>query len=89
MDQLADLQAQIIALRLATEGAWLSLLANDADPADQAAGLKTAHVAAIGQLNAGTADERAMVAAVTRHTEQLWSSIEWQLRNIAPPTTTA
>ena len=35
MDDIADLQAQLVALRLAVEGAWLSLLSNDADPVAQ------------------------------------------------------
>lgn len=88
MDIAADLQAQIVALRLATEGAWLSLLANDAAPADQAARLKDANVAAIGQMGTATAEERAIRDAVVGHTEQLWNSIEWQLRQIDTTATT-
>jgi hypothetical protein len=83
MDEVADLQAQLVALRLAVEGVWLSLLSNDADPAAAAGRLKTANVAAIDQLDASTPNARALRDAVSAHTAHLWGSIEWQLKNPA------
>lgn len=56
MDDIADLQAQLVALRLAVEGAWLSLLGNDANPVGTAGELKRANVAAVDQLDATTAN---------------------------------
>jgi hypothetical protein len=81
MDDVADLQAQLVALRMAVEGAWLSLLSNDVDPAGAAGRLKEANVAAIGQLDATTANAKALRDAVATHTAHLWGSIEWQLKN--------
>lgn len=78
-EDMADLQAQVVALRLAVEGTWLSLLAQDPDPAGTARRLGEQNVAAIGQLDANNPAAEAIRAAVVRHTEQLWSSIAWQL----------
>ena len=83
MDEVADLQAQIVALRLAVEGAWLSLLSNDADPAAAAGRLKETNVAAIDQLDASTPNAKGLRDAVALHTAHLWGSIEWQLKNPA------
>jgi len=83
MDDIADLQAQLVALRMAVEGAWLSLLGNDPNPADTAGELKKANVAAVDQLDAATANARALRDAVAAHTAHLWGSIEWQLQQIA------
>ncbi|THD37969.1 MAG: hypothetical protein E7773_03055 [Sphingomonas sp.] len=83
MDEVADLQAQIVALRLAVEGAWLSLLNNDPDPAAQAGQLKEANIAAVSQLDASTENAAALRNAVALHTAHLWSSIEWQLQQAA------
>lgn len=80
MDEVADLQAQIVALRLAVEGAWLSLLANDPNPAAAAGTLKDANVAAVNQLDASTPNAKALRDAVAAHTGHLWGSIEWQLK---------
>ncbi|WP_375382825.1 hypothetical protein [uncultured Sphingomonas sp.] len=44
---LADLQAQIVALRLAVEGAWLSLLSPSPDPTGDARRLGEQNAAAI------------------------------------------
>ena len=79
MDQAADLQTQIVALRIAVEGLWLSLLANDPDPVGQAEALKRDNVALIGQLAADTDQAKAARDAVIKHTEHLWNSIGWQL----------
>lgn len=78
-EDFADLQAQVVALRLAVEGAWLSLLQPDVDPAAAAKRLGAQNIAAIGQLDAKTDAAEAVRAAVVRHTEQLWGSIAWQL----------
>jgi hypothetical protein len=83
MDDIADLQAQLVALRMAVEGAWLSLLGNDANPVATAGELKKANVAAVDQLAATTANDRALRDAVAAHTAHLWGSIEWQLQQIA------
>jgi hypothetical protein len=83
MDDIADLQAQLVALRLAVEGAWLSLLGNDANPVGMAGELKRANVAAVDQLDATTANARSLRDAVATHTAHLWGSIEWQLQQIA------
>ena len=83
-EELADLQAQVVALRLAVEGAWLSLLQPAADPAGDARRLGEQNIAAIGQLDAPDAAARAMRDAVIGHTAQLWGSIAWQCEN--PPT---
>lgn len=86
---LADLQAQLMALRVAVEGAWLSLLTTAPDPVGDAQTLGMQHVAALGRLEATTADARAVREAVVRHTEQLWGSIAWQLANRAEKGDTA
>jgi hypothetical protein len=83
MDEIIDLNAQIVALRMAVEGIWLSLLSNDADPAAQAAMLRQANVAAIGQMDAPTPAAISMRDAVAAHTDRLWGSIEWQLQHEA------
>jgi len=83
MDDIADLQAQLVALRLAVEGAWLSLLSQDPDPVAQADQLKRANVAAVEQLDASSANASALRDAVAAHTGHLWSSIEWQLKQLA------
>ena len=80
MDEVADLQAQIVALRLAVEGAWLSLLSNYPNPAGAAGALKDANVAAVNQLDASTPNAKALRDAVAAHTAHLWGSIEWQLK---------
>jgi hypothetical protein len=82
MDEVADMQAQIVALRLAVEGAWLSLLNNDTDPVAAANALKEANVAGVNQLDASTPNAEALRDAVATHTAHLWSSIEWQLKAI-------
>lgn len=76
---IADLQAQIVALRLAVEGTWLSLLQPDPDPAAAAKRLGEQNVAAIDQMAAADDAARAIKAAVVHHTQQLWGSIAWQL----------
>ncbi len=83
MDEIIDLNAQIVALRMAVEGVWLSLLSNDADPAAQASMLRQANVAAIGQMDAPTPAAISMRDAVAAHTDRLWGSIEWQLQHEA------
>jgi hypothetical protein len=80
MDDVVDLQAQIVSLRLAVEGLWLSVLRSDPDAIAQAERLGRENVATIGQIDASTPDARIMRDAVVRHTEQLWGSIGWQLR---------
>ena len=76
---IADLQAQIVALRLAVEGSWLSLLGQDPAPAGMAKRLGEQNVAAIGQMPADDEAAQAIKAAVVHHTQQLWGSIAWQL----------
>ena len=83
MDDIADLQAQLVALRFAVEGAWMSLLSQDPDPASQARQLKEANVAAVGRLDAATPNAEALRDAVAAHTGHFWSSIEWQLKTLA------
>ncbi len=80
MDDIADLQAQMVALRLAVEGLWLSLLRPDPQAVENAVRLGEENSKAIGQLDASTEATRAMRDAVRKHTETLWGSIEWQLR---------
>jgi hypothetical protein len=82
MDDVADLQAQIVALRMAVEGAWLSLLGNDPDPVAAAGQLKEANVAAVGQLDASTDNAKALRDIVATHTAHIWGSIEWQLKTL-------
>lgn len=79
MDEVADLQAQIVALRLAVEGLWLSILRTDPNAIGQAERLGRENVSTIGQLDASTTEAKALRDAVARHTEQLWGSISWQL----------
>lgn len=79
MEDVADMQAQIVALRMAVEGAWLSLLSSDPDAVAVAAKLRRANVAAVDQLDASTPQARAMRDAVSAHTDRLWGSIGWQL----------
>ena len=76
---LADMQAQIVALRVAVEGAWLSLLSPAPDPVGDAQRLGEQNVAAIRQFDVRTAEATAAQDAVVHHTEQLWGSIAWQL----------
>ena len=82
MDEVADLQAQIVALRLAVEGAWLSLLSSDPDPVAQAGKLKDANVDAVNQLDASNENAAALRDAVALHTAHMWGSIEWQLKTL-------
>ena len=82
MDDIADLQAQLVALRLAVDGAWLSLLGNDPDPVAAAGQLKDANVSAIDQLDASTENAKVLRDAVAGHTAHLWGSIEWQLKTL-------
>ena len=84
MNEMLDLQAQVVALRVAMEGAWLSLLNPSTDPAGDARRLGEQHIAAINQLDANTDASRELRDAVIGHTAQLWGSIAWQLEN--PPT---
>lgn len=79
MDEVVDLQAQIVSLRLAVEGLWLSMLRADPDGLAQAQRLGRENAATIGQIDAGTEEAKIMRDAVIRHTEQLWGSIGWQL----------
>ena len=81
MNELLDLQAQVVALRVATEAAWLSLLGPASDPAGDARRLGEQHIAAIGQLDANTDAQRELRDAVIGHTAQLWGSIAWQLES--------
>ena len=83
MDEIIDLNAQIVALRMAVEGIWLSLLSSDVDAAAQASMLRQANVAAIGQMDAPTPAAISMRDAVAAHTDRLWGSIEWQLQHEA------
>ena len=83
MDEHADLQAQVIAMRLAVEGLWISLLSADVDPAAQAKRLGAANMAALDQMDASSDAARAVRDAVARHTERLWGSIGWQLDEAA------
>lgn len=80
MDQIADLQAQIVALRMAVEGTWISLLNNDPDPVAAVAKLKDANVEAVNQLDASSENARALRDAVAAHTAHIWGSIEWQIQ---------
>lgn len=82
-DEAAELQAQLIALRLAVEGMWLSILRIDPDAIAQAERLGRENVAAIGQLDASTPENAAMRDSVRAHTERLWGSIRWQLEQDA------
>jgi hypothetical protein len=79
MDQTADLQAQIVALRVAVEGAWLSMLHSGPDAVANAEKLRADNVAGLRALDAATPQAQAARDAVVLHTEQLWKSIIWQL----------
>ena len=74
MEEIIDLNAQIVALRMAVEGIWLSLLSSDADPVAQAAMLRRSNVTAIGQMDAPTPAAISMRDAVAAHTDRLWGS---------------
>ena len=76
---LADLQAQVVALRVAVEGTWLSLLTPDPDPAAAARRLGEQNVAAIRSYTTNGGIAEALTGPVIHHTEQLWGSIAWQL----------
>ena len=69
----------MVALRVAVEGAWMSLLAADPDPAGAAQRLGLENVAAIERLEGKTETADAVRAAVIFHTGQIWGSIAWQL----------
>jgi hypothetical protein len=79
MDPILDLQAQIVALRLAVEGTWLALLGMDPNALSEAARLRRENVSAVDQLDASTPQARAMRDAVANHVDRLWGSIGWQL----------
>ncbi len=79
MDEAADLQAQMVALRVAVEGLWISVLSADADPIGVAEKLRRQNTEALRGLDAGTPQAAAMRDAVVSHTEHLWKSIQWQL----------
>ena len=79
--EVADLKAQVIALRVAVEGAWLSLLAPSPTSVADARNLGEQHAAAVGYLKADDDTSRAIRDAVVFHTQQLWGSIAWQLEN--------
>jgi hypothetical protein len=79
MDDVADLQAQIVALRVALEGAWLSMLNSGPGAIENAQRLRQHNVEALSKLDASTPQAAAMRDAVVAHTEQLWKSIAWQL----------
>ena len=83
MDDQADLQAQMIAVQLAVEGLWISLLSADVDPVGQAKRLGAANLAALEHMAPTDAEGRAARDAVVRHTERLWGSIGWQLGEAA------
>jgi hypothetical protein len=79
VDPILDLQAQIIALRMAAEGAWLTLLQMDPNGLAAAARLRRENVAAVDQLDASTPESKALRDAVSAHVDKLWGSIGWQL----------
>ncbi|WP_425230956.1 hypothetical protein [Sphingomonas sp.] len=80
MDAIADLQAQIVALRTATEGVWLSLLlSGGGDARNHAERLRRENLDGLNALHAPNDEAAAMRAAVIAHTDQLWSSIVRQL----------
>jgi hypothetical protein len=86
MDDVANLQTQVIALRVAVEGLWLSLLSSDPEAVENAARMRKENVAAIDQLDASTDNARALRDAVRGHTDHLWGSIEWQLQQLRDKT---
>jgi len=79
MDQAADMQAQIMALRIAVEGVWLSILHADPDPVAVATRLRDQNVAGVRAMPATAPRDVAARDAVAVHTQQLWNSIVWQL----------
>lgn len=79
MNEVGDLQAQIVALRVALEGAWLAMLSSGPDAIANAQRLREQNVAALNNLDASTPDAAAMRDAVVAHTDHLWKSIAWQL----------
>jgi hypothetical protein len=79
MNELGDLQAQVVALRVALEGAWLSMLTSGPDAIPNAQRLREHNLEALGKLDASTPDAILMRDAVVAHTDQLWKSIAWQL----------
>ncbi|QDZ06607.1 hypothetical protein FPZ24_03235 [Sphingomonas panacisoli] len=87
MDEVADLQAQLVALRMAVEGTWISLLNNDPDPVAMVAKLKDANIEAVNQLDASTPNARGLRDAVAAHTAHIWGSIEWQIQHAREPQT--
>ena len=80
MDEVADLQAQLVALRMAVEGTWLTLLLNDPNPVATVARLKDENVAAVNQLDASTPNAEGLRNAVATHVAHIWGSIEWQIQ---------
>ena len=79
MDQIADMQAQIVALRTAVEGLWLSMMHADPARIEQAERMRSEMLAGLARLEAPTPEAAAMREAVSVHTDQLWKSIIWQL----------
>ena len=79
MDQTADLQAQVLALRNAVESLWLSMMYADPDRDAHAKRLHESSLAAVRALNPVDADGAAMRQAVMEHTDKLWRSIAAQL----------
>ncbi len=79
MDTIADLQAQIVALRTALEGAWLAMLHADPNGIASAERLRRENVAGVRAFPATGAQAEATRDAVVAHTDQLWKSIVWQL----------
>ena len=79
MNEIGDLQAQIVALRVALEGAWLSMLTSGPDAIANARKLREHNLEALGKLDASTPATTLMRDAVVAHSDQLWKSIAWQL----------
>jgi hypothetical protein len=79
MNEYGELQAQIVALRVALEGAWLSMLTSGPDAIENARKLRESNLEALGNLDASTPEAKMMRDAVVTHTDQLWKSIGWQL----------
>ena len=87
MDPIADLQAQVIALRTAIESLWLSTLYPDPNRIAHAGRMKTSSLDALRALRADDPAAAAMRDAVMLYTDQLWSSIEAQLGVLPGPGT--